>query len=315
MMNMNDGLYIGVDGCRGGWIACVLNHGEFRFERFDSLEQLVSHYPEFDAFLIDMAVGLRSSADQLRPDDLARKELGQKSSSIFPIPCRQAVYADSEEEQKQTNIRILGKSLSKQTVHIIPKIKELDEYLSLHPEYKNRILESHPELGFARLHGHVLMTRKKEFPGFMERVNILGKYFPGKPLTGLWEKAREFKCNPDDLLDPDRGANLGWKTLKNNLSQYMTWLDKSAPELRHVTGSSMAGAVQRYCMLACEKRTEGRKITLHFKGYKDEAYCFLRLNKGDIAKVSGGKLKKLTGNLYILTIQSDVVTIERQETD
>ena len=34
------------------------------------MEQLVSRYPEFDAFLIDMAVGLRSSADQLRPDDL-----------------------------------------------------------------------------------------------------------------------------------------------------------------------------------------------------------------------------------------------------
>ena len=45
------------------------------------------------------------------------------------------------------------------------------------------------------------MTRKKEFPGFMERVNILGKYLSGKPLTGLWEKAREFKCNPDDLMD------------------------------------------------------------------------------------------------------------------
>ena len=88
-MNIDDGLYIGVDGCRGGWISCVLDHGELRFERFDAMEELVSRYPEFDAFLIDMAVGLRSSADQLRPDDLARKELGQKSSSIFPIPCRQ----------------------------------------------------------------------------------------------------------------------------------------------------------------------------------------------------------------------------------
>ena len=87
-MNLSDGLYMGVDGCRGGWIACILDHGEFRLERFDSLEVLIGHYPEFDAFLIDMAVGLRSSADQLRPDDLARKELGQKSSSIFPIPCR-----------------------------------------------------------------------------------------------------------------------------------------------------------------------------------------------------------------------------------
>ena len=36
-MNLNDGLYIGVDGCRGGWITCVIDHGELRFERFDSL--------------------------------------------------------------------------------------------------------------------------------------------------------------------------------------------------------------------------------------------------------------------------------------
>ena len=99
-MNLNDGLYIGLDGCRGGWITCVLDHGELQFERFDSMEELISRYPEFDSFLIDMAVGLRTSADQLRPDDLARKELGQKSSSIFPIPCRQTVYADSEEEEK-----------------------------------------------------------------------------------------------------------------------------------------------------------------------------------------------------------------------
>jgi len=67
-------------------------------ERYDSIETLIQAYPEFDAFLIDMAVGLRSSADQLRPDDLARKELGPRSSSIFPIPCRQAVYADPEKE-------------------------------------------------------------------------------------------------------------------------------------------------------------------------------------------------------------------------
>ena len=68
---------------------------------------LVDAYPEFDAFLIDMAVGLRSSADRLRPDDLARKELRARSSSIFPIPCRQAVYAGTEEEQKLNTAEIL----------------------------------------------------------------------------------------------------------------------------------------------------------------------------------------------------------------
>ena len=148
-----------------------------------------------------MVIGLRSSANQLRPDDLARKELEFRASTIFPVPCRQAVYEESEEEQKQANIRVLRKSLAKQSISIIPKIRELDEFLDNHPEYRNRILESHPELAFTRLRGSVVWTRKKEFTGFMERVNILDRYLPDKSLTGLWERAKEFKCNPDDLLD------------------------------------------------------------------------------------------------------------------
>ena len=201
MINMKDGQYLGVDGCRGGWIACILDHGDFRLERFDSLEALVNHYQEFDAFLIDMVIGLRSRADQLRPENLARKELGPRSSTIFSVPCRQAVYAESEAEQKEENKKVLGKSLSKQSINIIPKIRELDEFLDNHPEYRNKILESHPEIVFARLHGRVVMTQKKEFTGFMDRVNILERYLPDKKLTGLWEKAKDFKCKPDDLLD------------------------------------------------------------------------------------------------------------------
>ena len=201
MLSMNNGLYIGADGCRGGWIACILDHGEMCIERYDSIETLIQAYPEFDAFLIDMAVGLRSSADQLRPDDLARKELGSRAPSIFPIPCRQAVYAGTEEEKKQANIKALGKSLPKQTINIIPKIRELDEFLTNHPEYKNRILESHPEIDFARLNGAVVLSRKKEFPGFSERAAILKKYLPGESFSGMWDRAKELRCNPDDLLD------------------------------------------------------------------------------------------------------------------
>ena len=65
MLSVNRGRYLGVDGCRGGWIACILGHGEMRIERYDSVEALIQAYPEFDAFLIDMAVGLRTSVDQL----------------------------------------------------------------------------------------------------------------------------------------------------------------------------------------------------------------------------------------------------------
>ena len=201
MWKINDGLYIGTDGCKSGWITCILDHGELRMEHYDSIEALINSYPEFDAFLIDMAVGLRTSADQSRPDDLARKELGTRSSTVFPIPCRQAVYAATEEEQKNANIHAFGKSLAKQSIAIIPKIRELDEFLSSHPQYKNRILESHPELAFARLKGSVVLTRKKEYTGFCERKNILQKYLPRNYLSGMWDKAKELGCNPDDLMD------------------------------------------------------------------------------------------------------------------
>ena len=201
MLNTNNGLYIGADGCRGGWIACILDHGEFRMEKFDSIEALVSVCPKFDAFLIDMVIGLRSNSDQIRPDKLARKELRNRASVVFPAPCRQAVYAETEEEQKRANIRIFGKSLSKQTINIIPKIRELDEYLYRHTEYRNRILESHPELVFSRLNDSVVMSRKKESIGFTQRANILKKYLPENHLSDLRQSAKEFKCNPDDLLD------------------------------------------------------------------------------------------------------------------
>ena len=110
MLNLEDGLYIGADGCRGGWIACILDHGDLVMKRFESIGSLIESYPDFDAFLIDMAVGLRENSSQTRPDDFARRELGARSATVFPIPSRQAVYAETEETQKEANILALGKT-------------------------------------------------------------------------------------------------------------------------------------------------------------------------------------------------------------
>ena len=195
------GLYLGTDGCKGGWITAVLDHGELRLEKYADIGMLIDRYPQFDEFLIDMAIGLRDSHEQLRPDDLARKELRPRSSTVFAVPSRSAVYEETEEEQKQSNLRSLGKSLSKQSIAIIPKIRELDLFLSEHPEYKNRLLESHPELCFARLNGQVLLSKKKESEGIKERESILRRYLTNTKLPGLYEKARELRCQPDDLAD------------------------------------------------------------------------------------------------------------------
>lgn len=195
------GLYLGTDGCKEGWITAVLDHGELRLEKYEDIGALVDRYPEFDAFLIDMAIGLRDSLKQIRPDDLARKELGSRSSTIFAVPSRSAVYEETEEEQKQANLRTLEKSLSKQSIAIIPKIRELDIFLSEHPKYKNLLLESHPELCFARLNGEVLTTRKKEFEGLTQRESVLKRYLPGIIWPDLYNQAKELGCKPDDLVD------------------------------------------------------------------------------------------------------------------
>lgn len=199
----HDGLYIGVDGCKGGWIAAIMDHADFRVEKYDSIEALINRYPKFDAFLIDMAIGLCERADQLRPDKEAKAELKSKASSVFPVPCRQAVYETTEEKQKEANKCVLGKSLAKQSIAIIPKIRQVDEFLGSHPEYKNVILESHPEIAFSRLNGQILLSRKKEFLGFSERSYILSEYLGDSKdlLKKLWDRAKELGCAPDDVVD------------------------------------------------------------------------------------------------------------------
>lgn len=196
----NNSFFIGVDGCKGGWIVAVLDC-ELRIERISSIGEILETYPDYSAFLIDMVIGLRDSVEQLRPDDIARKELKPRGSTLFPVPSRKAVYKETYEEQKKANIQTLGKSLSKQASAIIPKIREVDEFMSSHPEYKNRIDESHPELDFARLNGSVLLTRKKDAAGIDERLKVIKRHIPGIVIPDLYVKAKELRCNVDDIAD------------------------------------------------------------------------------------------------------------------
>lgn len=116
--------------------------------------------------------------------------------------------------------------------------------------------------------------------------------------------------HPDDLLDEDRGAALGWEKLKSTLSDYMDWLYESAPMIRNLTGSEMSGAVQRYCALTVQKEITAEGIELKLGNVYDEAYLMLRVNEGTPGKVTGGKLVHVTGNLYLLQAREDQIMIE-----
>ena len=119
--------------------------------------------------------------------------------------------------------------------------------------------------------------------------------------------------HPDDLLDEDRGAALGWEKLKGNLSAYMDWLDDSAPSLRQLTGSELSGAIQRYGAVTFTKTVTDQEIRLELDNFYDEVYFMVRINEGTPGDVSGGKLTHLTGNLYLLKAKEPTVTIEKSE--
>lgn len=118
--------------------------------------------------------------------------------------------------------------------------------------------------------------------------------------------------HPDDLLDEDRGAKLGWEKLKNRLEEYMDWLYDSAPELRNLTGSELSGAIERYGALTYEKNVTDKSVELKLNHFYDEAYLMLRFNNGIPGKVTGGELEHVTGNLYLLHAVNDEVTIEKK---
>ena len=192
---------IGVDGCKGGWIAAILNQGELKIDKFNTINDIVNEYPHFDEFFVDMVIGLPSSKNHIRPDTYARQIIKERASTIFPAPCRQAVYARTVADAYEENERVLGKKFTPLTVGIFPKIRELDSFFQDNQKYKNVIKESHPEVCFARLNGSTMLSKKSQIDGIEERIHLLRKYLPELSLTKLTALEKCLKCNIDDIVD------------------------------------------------------------------------------------------------------------------
>jgi len=191
---------VGVDGCKGGWAAVALTGNRVDVEVFATVSDLFAAHADAEVFLIDMPIGLPESPDDERPEEAARAMLPGKASSIFNCPCRQAVYADPK-DASALNREVLGKALSAQSFGIIPKIRELDEYLTAHEDIRPRVLESHPELCFAMLSGSPVQESKHTPKGQQKRLEILSPFC--REMRGAVEHAGFSKKQAalDDLID------------------------------------------------------------------------------------------------------------------
>lgn len=189
-------LFIGVDGCRAGWVAAAIGDDEgapgpgpseaagaaagMTVSVHRRIDEVWACYGERAAELwIDMPVGLpgRGAAER-RCDREAQALLGRRASSIFPAPCREALEAPDYAAASAANRAVLGRGLSRQSFHLIPKIREVDDWLARSPAAVGRVRESHPELCFAELAGRPLASRKQDAAGVLERFALLAAMEP-----------------------------------------------------------------------------------------------------------------------------------------
>lgn len=160
---MGDVVAVGVDGCRGGWLAAIATDGRVSIRRELTFRRLAESHPNA-VIIVDVPIGL---FDRPRPggrecDQLARELLGDRRSSVFSPPLRRYLAAKHFSEVRGMSI---------QSFSIRDKIKELDDFIT--PSFQERIVEGHPEVSFRTLAGRPLQSGKKSEAGNQERRRAL----------------------------------------------------------------------------------------------------------------------------------------------
>ena len=207
---------VGADGCPGGWAVFTIEGDAYAFEIIRSAEELVQRHSDARHILIDMPIGLPQSRDDIRPDGLARRVLGSRASTVFNCPCRQAVYAQPEEASR-VNEEVLGKRLSYQSVALIPKIRQVDMLLRQRPEHTSLLVESHPEMVFAKMFGAPVAEPKRTPEGLSQRLDILAGLWPPAYKAFALIRVPLSKAVPDDIVDAMCMAVAGQMALRTGL--------------------------------------------------------------------------------------------------
>lgn len=205
------GTVVGIDGCRGGWVAVVLDRA--RPEAIDvrtvaRVVDLLRVLPEDAILAVDMPIGLPDliGPNGRGPERAVRPLLGMRQSSVFSVPSRAAVYQTDYREACRVAFETSDppRKVSKQCFFLFDKIRELDALLTQQPELIARVYETHPEVAFWRLNGERAMAEPKkvkssleplglrERRALLERCGLPGRIFDAPLLPGV---------GADDLLD------------------------------------------------------------------------------------------------------------------
>jgi len=198
----------GADVCRKGWVAALYDGSEVEVRLFHDFASLWDELKsELRLVLVDIPIGLPGSRGVRTCDVLARRLLGRpRSASVFQVPCRQAVYAESYSEASRLNLQVTGRRLSLQSWNLCRRIREVDSLLLRCRSARERVRETHPEVCFFGLAGHAMRHSKHSREGVEERRRVLMRW------CGCSAEAPGIPAS--DLLDALAAAVTAWLGLK-----------------------------------------------------------------------------------------------------
>lgn len=195
----------GIDGTSQGW---CLTQGTWHDNQITQVGWLYMGHitqldvmPPFQALTINLPIGLPiTKKDRRACDKQVKQLLGNRVSSLFQTPCRSSLTQTDPE-----TLASLG--LTKQTQHILPKVKELNDWMT--PEKQRYIKETNPELLFVTLAESLpkntrLMSKKKD-QGIHQRIQLLQTLplFQNLPLEEIirTEKSHHPILKVPDMID------------------------------------------------------------------------------------------------------------------
>ena len=192
---------VGIDGCASGWYAVVLRpRAEPEGHLLGRIGDLPLLVPDACVLAIDIPIGLPIGPESRQADTTARRALGERRSSVFRTPIREALEAGTYAQGNAISRARTGKGMSSQAFALGPKILEVDEWVSKAP---CPVFEIHPEASFLQMLGAPAQFYKKTVSGAWERRQALQQ--AGIAVDHLLAQ-RFSRVHDDDILDAAAAA-------------------------------------------------------------------------------------------------------------
>jgi predicted RNase H-like nuclease len=169
MTAVRDQVVVGIDACRTGWFAVVLQGDSASGMHLDDLDELRAHVPEAAGVAIDIPLTLPTRGRR-EADVLAKGLMGRRHPVVFFTPPLAALEASDHATASQINRELTSHGLSQQAFALRTKILEAREWL---PRAHAPVWEAHPEVSFAAMTGTPILFPKQTWAGARLRAKAL----------------------------------------------------------------------------------------------------------------------------------------------